>query len=161
VHTRGTTLEYLTVYPHAYDEKQAYPLIVCLHGYGANMDDLTALASALDPDDYLYVFPNGPLPAVDGADQSMRTWYERGGNESHEAVTIALQFFDGFGQEVLDRYRTPTGKAILLGFSQGGAMALRYGLPRPDMFAGITVLSGSLRRLEDLRAGLPASRNQP
>ena len=64
------------------------PAIVCLHGYGANMEDLTGLASALDPTGYQYVFPNGPLPAFDGADLSMRTWYERGGNESPEAVTF-------------------------------------------------------------------------
>jgi hypothetical protein len=46
------------------------------------MQDLTGLAAALDPTGYLYVSPNGPLSAFDGADPSMRTWYERGGNES-------------------------------------------------------------------------------
>lgn len=40
-------------------------------------------------------------------------------------------------------------------------MSLRYGLPRPDLFAGIAVLSGSLRKLEDLSADLPPERNQP
>lgn len=161
VHNRGTTLEYLTVYPDAYDEQRVYPLIVCLHGYGANMEDLTGLASALDSTGYLYVFPNGPLPAFDGADPSMRTWYERGGNESPDAVQFALQALDSFIQEVLARYRVPAGQAILLGFSQGGAMALRYGVPRPDVFAGIASLSGSLRRFEDLRPNLPPARDQP
>jgi phospholipase/carboxylesterase len=161
VRYRGKTLEYLTVYPDAHDEQRAYPLIVCLHGYGANMEDLTALPSVLDLPDCLYVLPNGPLPAFDGADPTMRTWYERGGNESPDAVQFALQALDGFVQEVLPRYRVPADRAVLLGFSQGGAMALRYGLPRPDVFAGIAVLSGSLRRLEDLRPVLPPARSQP
>src|SRR3954465_15631963 len=98
VRYRGTSLEYLTVYPDAYDVQEAYPLIICLHGYGANMEDLTSLASALDPGGYLYVFPNGPLPPFNGADFRMRTWYERGGNESYEAVHFALQTLDGFIQ---------------------------------------------------------------
>lgn len=161
IHYRGSTLEYLTLYPDAYVEEKPYPLVVCLHGFGANMEDLTGLVSALDPCGYLYVFPNGPLAAIDGADVSQRAWYERGGFESPEAVGFALQAFDGFVQEVLERYRVPAGKVVLLGFSQGGAVALRYGLPRPDRFAGIAVLSGSLRQVEDLRPDLPAARVQP
>ncbi len=161
VRYRGTTLEYLTVYPDAYDVQRAYPLILCLHGYGANMDDLTPLASVLNSSDYLYVFPNGPLAAFAGADTAMRTWYERGGNESPEAVRAALAALDSLVQDVWQRYRVAAGQALLLGFSQGGAMALRYGLARPDQFAGIAVLSGSLRRLEDLSPNLPTTRSQP
>ncbi len=63
-------------------------------------------------------------------------------------------------REVLARHRTPPGRALLLGFSQGGALALRYGLPRPEVFAGLAVLSGSLKKVEDLRAGLPPARKQ-
>jgi phospholipase/carboxylesterase len=161
VRYHGSTLEYLTVYPDGYDPAQAYPLICCLHGYGANMEDLTGLAPVLDPAGYLHVFPNAPLAAIDGADATMRAWYERGGNESREAVATALAALDRFVQEVLDRYRVATGQALLLGFSQGGAMALRYGLAQPDLFAGIAVLSGSLRRLEDLQPHLPGLRSQP
>lgn len=161
VRYQGTALEYLTVYPDAYDACRAYPLIFCMHGFGASMDDLTGLASVLNPAGYLYVFPNAPVAAFDGADATMRAWYERGGDESLSAVQSALQALDGFVKEVLRRYRVAAGNAVLLGFSQGGAMALRYGLPRPDLFAGIAVLSGSLRRLEDLQPNLPAGRSQP
>jgi phospholipase/carboxylesterase len=161
VRYQGTSLEYLTVYPDAYDASRAYPLIFCLHGYGASMDDLTGLAPVLNPTGYLYVFPNAPLPAFDGADANMRAWYERGGEESPSTVQSALRSLDGLVQEVVQRYRVAAGQAALLGFSQGGAMALRYGLPRPERFAGIAVLSGSLRRLDDLRPDLPAGRGQP
>lgn len=157
----GKTLEYLTVYPDAYDPTRAYPLIVCLHGFGANRDDLAGLAPVLKSAGWLYVFPNAPLAAFDKVDVSMRAWHERGGNESTEAVTVALAALDGFVQEVLHRYHVLAGQVVLLGFSQGGAMALRYGLPRPDQFAGIAALSSSLRRLEDLRTTLPMLRSQP
>jgi phospholipase/carboxylesterase len=39
-------------------------------------------------------------------------------------------------------------------------MALRYGVPRPDLFTGLAVLSGSLRRVAELRADMPAERKQ-
>jgi phospholipase/carboxylesterase len=156
----GPALEHLVVLPDAYDAGRTYPLVLCLHGYGANMEDLAGLAPVLDPAGYVYVFPNGPLPAFDGADPTTRTWYERGGNESPEAVAAALGALDNCVQAVLSHYRVPASQALLVGFSQGGAMALRYGLPRPDVFAGIAVLSGSLRRLEDLVPDLPTARKQ-
>jgi phospholipase/carboxylesterase len=40
-------------------------------------------------------------------------------------------------------------------------MALRVGVPHPERFAGIAVLSGSLRRVNDLTPTLPAVRTQP
>lgn len=156
---RGPTLDYLTVYPDDFAEGKSCPLIICLHGFGANKDDLSDLAPLLSSTGYLYVFPDAPLATVD--DPASRAWYERGGNESPEAVRHALAALDGFIKEVLSRYQVSAGQVLLLGFSQGGAMALRYGLPRPDLFAGIAVLSGSLRRVEELLPDLPVERTQP
>jgi len=156
---RGSSLDYLTVYPDDYVEGKSYPLIICLHGFGANKDDLSGLAPVIDRTGYLYVLPDGPLAAAD--EPTIRAWYERGGKESPVAVREALAALDGLVREVLARFRVTPGRALLVGFSQGGAMGLRYGLPRPDMFAGIGVLSGSLRQVDDLRASLPAERKQP
>jgi len=156
---RGSFLDYLTVYPDDYLEGKSYPLIICLHGFGANKDDLSGLAPVIDRTGYIYVLPDAPLASAD--DPIIRAWYERGGRESPDAVREALAALDGFVREVLARFRVAPGRALLLGFSQGGAISLRYGLPRPDLFAGIAVLSGSLRRVDDLRANLPAERKQP
>lgn len=158
---RGQTLDYLSLCPEDHAEGQFLPLVICLHGYGAGMEDLTGLAEAIDPQRYVYVFPNGPRPAFDGADTTSRAWFERGGHESPEGVREALQALDGFVREVLARYQVPAGRCLLLGFSQGGNLALRYGLPRPDVFAALAVLSGSLRQPQELKADLPASRKQP
>jgi phospholipase/carboxylesterase len=149
----------LTVYPDDFDPQKSYPLIICLHGFGANKDDLSSIASVLRRGDCLYAFPDAPLATAD--DPTIRAWYERGGKESPAAVREALTGLDGFVAEVLARFRVAPSQALLLGFSQGGAMSLRYGLPRPDVFAGIAVLSGSLRQVDDLRPSLPAERNQP
>jgi phospholipase/carboxylesterase len=155
---RSSSLEYLTVYPDGYDDGKPYPLIVCLHGFGANKEDLSGLAPVIDRNGYVYVFPDAPLAAAD--EPTIRAWYERGGKESPAAVREALAALDVFVIEVLARFRVMPGQALLMGFSQGGAMSLRYGLPRPDLFAGIAVLSGSLRRVDDLLATFPVERNQ-
>ena len=36
----GSGLKYLTVLPDDYDSERSYPLVVMLHGFGANMQDL-------------------------------------------------------------------------------------------------------------------------
>lgn len=158
---RGARLEYLTVYPDGHEESAAYPLVICLHGYGADMHDLEGLSRVIHRTGYRFVFPNGLLPAFEGVDQTSRAWYERGGNESADAVREALTALDVLIDELSAKYATLAGQMLLMGFSQGGAMALRYGLPRPDRFAALGVLSGSLRRVDDLRPELPATRSQP
>ena len=57
VQGRGGSLEYVAVYPVDYEPDTAYPLIVLLHGFGANMHDLAGLASHIDSHNYVYVCP--------------------------------------------------------------------------------------------------------
>ena len=38
------SLEYLVLYPDGYDSGHRYPLVILLHGFGANMYDLASLA---------------------------------------------------------------------------------------------------------------------
>lgn len=137
----------------------SFPVIIGLHGFGADKADLTGLADALDPSGYTYLFPDAPTLAFDDSDPTMRAWYERGGDESLESVVEAISRLNAFLEGV--RARLGERKMVLIGFSQGGAMALRYGLPRPDWFAGLAILSGSLRRTADLTATLPAQRDLP
>lgn len=47
VSCHSSSLDYLTVYPDNYVEGNSYPLIICLHGFGANMHDLSDLAPVL------------------------------------------------------------------------------------------------------------------
>lgn len=67
---------------------------------------------------------------------------------------------DGLVHEVFAEYQVASGQALLLGFSQGGAMTYRYGILRPEMFAGLAILSGALRHPEGLLSHLPTRRDQ-
>ena len=48
-------------------------LLVMLHGWGANFNDLTGLVDLLDLPDYQFLFPNAPFPhfQIPGG----RAWY--------------------------------------------------------------------------------------
>lgn len=159
--SRGSTLEYLTVFPDNYDSNVPYPMIICLHGRGADMRDLAGLAPAIDQTGYVYVCPNAPVAVPIGPGLMGRAWYEPGGDANPVAVERALSALDTLVDEVLDRYRVPPGQALLLGFSQGGAMTYRYGLPRPERFSSLVILSGALRNPDALLSQLPSGREQP
>jgi phospholipase/carboxylesterase len=135
------------------------PVVVCLHGFGANGADLEGLAGAIDPHGYAYVFPDAPQEILPGGIVPSFAWHERGGNESAEQAAGAVAVLGTFLDVVGDRH--PGQPVALVGFSQGAAVALRYGLPRPDRVAGIAVLSGSLRRTDDLTGTLPDRRDLP
>jgi phospholipase/carboxylesterase len=160
VESQGSTLEYLTVFPDNYEAGQPYPVIVCLHGRGADMRDLAGLAPAIDQRGYLYVCPNAPVTISIGPGYTGRAWYEPGGNPSPAAMEQALTALDGVVRDVCAEYQVAAGQAILLGFSQGGAMTYCYGMLRPEMFAGLVILSGALRNPGDRLPHLPATRDQ-
>ena len=153
-------LDYLAILPDGYDPDAAYPLVVLLHGFGANMADLASLAPALGRSGYVYVAPNGPLRVRIAPDQVGFGWTPPGGDAAEEYAWRSEELLAPLFDEVLERYSVPPGKAVLLGFSQGGGMTYRCGLGRPDVFAGLAALSSVLPDLDVLRERLPPERTQ-
>ena len=45
---QGNHLKYLTLLPDDYQEDVTYPLVIMLHGFGANMDCLLYTSDAAD-----------------------------------------------------------------------------------------------------------------
>ena len=54
-------MKYLTLLPDDYDPQTSYHLIIMLHGFGANMQDLAGLAPVINSQDYVYACPNAPI----------------------------------------------------------------------------------------------------
>ena len=63
--------------------------------------------------------------------------------------------------EVAEQYSTESGQVILGGFSQGGMMTYSYGLPNPELFKGLAVLSAVVPDADTMRDSLPEDRSQP
>ena len=149
----GNSLSYLFVEPDDYDDTLEYPTVVLLHGYGASMSDLAGLAPAIDRTGYVYLFPNAPIPMQIGIGMTGYAWTPPGGDGTDRATQRAEDLLASFFDEVMERHGITEGGMVMGGFSQGGTMTYRFGLPRPEMFAGLVILSGRLclRRTRFLR----------
>ena len=125
----------------------AQSLVILLHGYGSNGDDLISLAphwAGLLPQT-VFVAPNAPEPcpgAPDGYQWWTLTSADR--NARGEGVARAARVLDAFIDFELERYQLPQARLALVGFSQGTMMALHVGLRRRPALAGIIGYSGRL-----------------
>lgn len=118
------------------------PLLLLLHGYGANEEDLFSLASYVDSR-FLVVSPRAPVTLAPGA----YAWFNLGlGPQGFEydarEVRAGLEALGQFLVEVRDQYRVDPTRVFLLGFSQGAMMALQLALTHPGLAAGVVALSG-------------------
>ncbi|PKB78297.1 MAG: hypothetical protein BZY88_19195 [SAR202 cluster bacterium Io17-Chloro-G9] len=158
---QGHGLKYLTVAPDGYLPENRYPLIIMLHGFGANMQDLAGLAPMINQRGYVYAYPNAPLPFDLGGGYTGWGWTPRGADATVEDVRNAEKLLGGFFDEVFEQFKIEQGQAVLMGFSQGGGMTYRCGLERAGSFAGLAALSATLPDQKLLAEKLPQIRNQP
>ena len=158
---QGNHLKYLTLVPDDYQENVAYPLVIMLHGFGANMEDLAGLAPAIETEGYVYACPKAPNPFDLGLGQVGYGWSPPRGQATSQDIQNAESLLNGFFEEIFEVFEGSDGNAILLGFSQGGGMTYRCGIERPDTFKGLVALSAALPDPTDLDGRLPADRDQP
>jgi phospholipase/carboxylesterase len=159
----GKTLAHIVVKPDEFTPDGSFPLVIFLHGFGASMYDLASVAGALNPTGYVYAFPNGPYEVDLGLYGTGHSWSaDRPGvlPVANDNTTIDEKL-DVCLAEVLEATGATQGNVVLGGFSQGAGVTLRYGLLRPESFAGLVVLSGFFRDAETVRPSLPAERTQP
>jgi len=123
----------------------ARQLVVFLHGYGADGNDLIELGRAwqnLLPD-AAFVSPHAPERCAQAP--TGRQWFSltfRDPNERWIGVRKAAPVLDGFIDEELKRNNLPPSALALVGFSQGTMMALHVGLRRAAAPAAIVGYSG-------------------
>ena len=161
----GNSLKYLVVEPDDYDPQQEYPAVVLLHGYGASMTDLAELSTMLDRIGYLYFFPNAPIAIPIEQGVIGYAWTPPGGtadlHTAERAAERAEELLVGFYDEIAERHGVVDGGIVMGGFSQGGMMTYRFGLPRPEKFAGLVILSGRVPNPDGLSSRLPEFRDHP
>jgi len=130
-------------------------LVVLLHGYGSNGNDLISLVKFWQNDlaDALFVAPNAPEKcAINpmgyqwfGLDTDREMSSLGGSRKARAALNEFLQ--DLWRQTGLGAKDT-----LLVGFSQGAMMALDVGLRLDEAVLGIVAFSGALIGEEDLPA---------
>lgn len=140
---KALSLQFLTVPPA--NGQAPSKLMVCLHGWGANMQDLPPIAPMLNLPEYQFLFTDAPFrhPQVPGG----KMWYDLK-SQNYQGLTESRQLLINWLQSLENSTGVPLSSTILMGFSQGGAMTLDVGLTLP--LAGLVSLSGFLHSAPQL-----------
>lgn len=140
------------------------PLLVLLHGFGADEHDLVGLAGSLDG---RFVVHSVQAPLA--LEQGGRAWFPLRFNPDGTR-TVGVEHIEGSRRKLvafLDQVVVAEGadpqRVYLAGFSQGGMMALEVALSEPDRVAGVVAMSARLLASPEAKrapsaalAGLPA-----
>ena len=115
------------------------PLLILLHGRGADEHDLFGLAPAVDPR-FAIASVRGPLEA-----EGAYTWFESRspGRPVAESLRASIDGMNGW-IDSLQGDRAEPQPIFLMGFSAGMMMAAALILDRPRRYAGGVLLSGAL-----------------
>jgi phospholipase/carboxylesterase len=124
---------------------RAKQLVVFLHGYGADGNDLIEIGRQWQRwlPDAAFVAPHAPEAC--GMSPMGRQWFALTFRDPHErwrGVNQAGPALDAFLDAELASHDLPASKLALVGFSQGTMMALHVGLRRAQPPAGIVGFSG-------------------
>ena len=131
-------------------------LVIFLHGYGANAQDLMGLADPLASHmpDTIFAAPDAPeecagspmgfqwfpIPWIDGSSEE----------DSAKGMEAAVDDLNAYLDKVMTQEGVGADKTILFGFSQGTMMALHVAPRRKDVLAGVVGFSGRLMTPEAL-----------
>jgi len=137
---------------------KAKQLIILVHGYGADGNDLLGLADPLAPHlpEAVFVAPDAPnkcsgnpfgyewfpIPWLDGSSEEL----------AKEGMTAALLDLNGFIDAQMNAEGVGPAQTLLVGFSQGTMMSLHLAPRRAEPLAGIVGFSGRLLEPETLEA---------
>jgi phospholipase/carboxylesterase len=134
-------LQYIVRTPKIPSEKP--PLLILLHGYGSNEQDLFSFAEEL-PDNLLIVSAQAPLSMGFGS----YGWYSINFDdingkfsdlkEAKESIDKIAVFID----QIKKKYTTNPDKTFLLGFSQGAILSYSLSFFYPNKIAYVLALSG-------------------
>jgi len=123
------------------------PLLILLHGYGSNEQDLFSFAEEL-PEEFLIVSAQAPLSMGFGG----YAWYSINFNdingkfsdvkEAKESIHKIAIFID----EIQAKYQTNQDKTFLLGFSQGAILSYSLSFFYPNKVQYVIALSGYINK---------------
>lgn len=125
----------------------ARQLVVFLHGYGADGNDLIDIGRAWQQTlpQAAFVAPHAPEPCAQSP--AGRQWFAltfRDPDERWIGVNKVAPLLQGFLDDELARHQLPPSALALVGFSQGTMLALHVGLRRARPAAAIVGYSGLL-----------------
>ncbi len=123
------------------------PLIIMLHGYGSDENDLFSFASEL-PDDFFIISVRAPYPMQPYGN----AWYainfdaDQGKWNDNEQAIQSCHLIAKFIDEAVATYPVNKQNVTLLGFSQGSILSYAVALTYPEKVKNIIALSGYVNK---------------
>ncbi|WP_407647435.1 alpha/beta hydrolase [Flavobacterium azooxidireducens] len=137
------SLQYLIREPKTIQEKN--PLLLLLHGYGSNKEDLFSFASEL-PEQYYVISVQAPHDLMYGS----YAWYAINFdaddtkfsdiNQAKQSRDLIVDFID----ELVAKFPIDKENITLIGFSQGAILSYAIALSYPEKVSKIVAMSGYL-----------------
>ena len=139
------SLEYLVQHPKTKVENP--PLLILLHGYGSNEQDLFSFATEL-PDEMLIISARAPMTLGPGS----YSWYtinfdmNDGKFSDTDEAKISRDKIVHFIDEVTSTFEVDKENVFLLGFSQGTILSYSVALNYPEKVQHVIALSGYINQ---------------
>ena len=122
--------------------------VIWLHGLGASGDDFAPVVPHMQLPDVRFVFPHAPVrPITIFEGDAVRAWYdlttlgESPERESMADIMISARLIEQLIDREIER-GIPSKNIVLMGFSQGAAMALHVGHRFHQPLMAVLILSG-------------------
>jgi len=137
--------------PSDYDPNKRYPLVVVLHGFGADgriQSNYLGFRQRVDAFQFVLVAPDGTLN-----DEGDRFWNatEACCARTEEARQIDdVAYISGLIREAADTYSIDATRVALFGHSNGGFMALRMACEASEIVTTVINLAGSAFAEEEM-----------
>ena len=134
-------LHYLIQEPKVKHDKN--PLLILLHGYGSNEEDLFSFASELPNDSYI-ISVRAPYDLQPYGHAWYAIHFDADENKFSDNVQAkqSVQLIAGFIDEVVKQYPIDAKNVTLIGFSQGAILSYATALTFPEKVAKVVALSG-------------------
>ena len=144
------SLEYLVREPKIKLDKN--PLLLLLHGYGSNEQDLFSFATEL-PEEYYIVSARAPYNLQYGS----YAWYainfdaDQNKFSDNDQARISRNLIAKFIDELIANYPIDDSNVTLIGFSQGTILSYAVALSHPEKVHRVVAMSGYVNQdiLED------------
>lgn len=134
-------LYYLVQEPKIKHDKN--PLLLLLHGYGSNEEDLFSFASEL-PQDHYVISVRAPYDLQPYGHAWYAIHFDADENKFSDNVQAkqSVELIAGFIDEVVKQYPIDAKNVTLIGFSQGAILSYATALTYPEKVAKVVALSG-------------------
>ncbi len=141
MNTETLSLYHLVRKPKIHSEKA--PLLIMLHGYGSNEEDLFSFAEEL-PDEFFIISLRAPYPMPPyGHAWYAIHWENTGGKFSDDAQAIdSREKISEFIDQAIKSYPVDPDNVTLVGFSQGCILSFAVALSYPEKVKNVVGLSG-------------------